>query len=105
MQSIDTLTVLKKPYKPTDIEIRNVTRFSYGEMTEGGYVVWAQGQAGWFEIQASQQYKSIYEEMVQAVELLYFVTDIHGEVRKKGGGPSAELIFQEVCGNYNLRLL
>lgn len=87
--------LLKKPYNPTDIEIRNVTRFSYGEMTDGAYVIWAQGKAGWFEIQPAPQYKPIYDEMIQAVELLYFVTDIHSEVRKKSGGPSAELIFQE----------
>jgi hypothetical protein len=33
--------------------------------------------------------------MVQAVELLYFVTDIYSESRKKSSGPSAELVFQE----------
>jgi hypothetical protein len=79
-----------------DIELQNVTRFSYGEMTDGAYKIWAQGKAGWFEIQPAPQYKPIYDEMIQAVELLYFITDIHSEVRKKGGGPSAELIFQEV---------
>ena len=87
---------MKKPYKPTDIELRNVTRFSYGEMTDGAYVIWAQGKAGWFEIRPTAQYKPIYDEMVQAVELLYFVTDIYGESRKKSSGPSAELVFQEV---------
>ncbi|KNG52491.1 hypothetical protein DDE82_006341 [Stemphylium lycopersici] len=87
--------LLKKPYKPTDIEIRNVTRFSYGEMTDGAYVMWAQGKAGWFEIRPTAQYKPIYDDMVQAVELLYFVTDIYSEARKKGGGPSADLVFQE----------
>jgi hypothetical protein len=88
---------LKKPYKPTDIELRNVTRFSYGEMTDGAYVIWAQGNAGWFEIRPAAQYSQIYNEMVQAVELLYFVTDIYSESRKKSSGPSAELVFQEVC--------
>ncbi|KAH6858033.1 hypothetical protein AA0121_g7289 [Alternaria tenuissima] len=86
---------LKKPYKPTDIELRNVTRFSYGEMTDGAYVIWAQGNAGWFEIRPAAQYSQIYNEMVQAVELLYFVTDIYSESRKKSSGPSAELVFQE----------
>lgn len=38
----------------------------------------------------------MFADMVQAVELLYFVTDIHNEPRKKGGGPAAELIFREV---------
>ncbi|KAA8618929.1 hypothetical protein PtrSN002B_009500 [Pyrenophora tritici-repentis] len=88
--------LLKKPYKPTEIEIRNVTRFSYGEMTDGAYVMWAQGKAGWFEIRPTAAYKPIYDDMVQAVQLLYFVTDVYSESRKKGGGPSAELIFQEV---------
>ena len=88
--------VLKKPYKPMEVEIQHVTRFSYGEMTDGAYVIWAQGQAGWFEIRPTAQYKPIYDQMVQAVELLYFVTDIYGESRKKSSGPSAELVFQEV---------
>ncbi|CAA9959547.1 hypothetical protein PTMSG1_02964 [Pyrenophora teres f. maculata] len=87
--------LLKKPYKPTEIEIRNVTRFSYGEMTDGAYAMWAQGKAGWFEIRPTAAYKPIYDDMVQAVQLLYFVTDVYGESRKKGGGPSAELVFQE----------
>ncbi|KAL1797671.1 hypothetical protein ACET3X_004277 [Alternaria dauci] len=87
--------VLKKPYKPMDVELRNVTRFSYGEMTDGAYVIWAQGKAGWFEIRPMAQYHPIYDEMIQAVQLLYFVTDVYSESRKKGSGPSAELVFQE----------
>lgn len=79
-----------------DIEIRNVTRFSYGEMTDGAYVMWAQGKAGWFEIRPAEHYKPIFDDMVRAVELLYFVSDIYNEPRKRGGGPSAQLIFQEV---------
>ena len=34
--------------------------------------------------------------MIQAVELLYFITDIYSEPRKKGGGPTARLVYQEV---------
>lgn len=88
--------MLRKPYKPTQVEVRNVTRFSYGEMTDGAYVIWAQGRAGWFEIQPAADYRSIFNDMVRAVELLYFVTDIYNEPRKRGGGPSAQLVFQEV---------
>jgi hypothetical protein len=95
-QHTDAIAVLNKPYKPVDIEIRNVTRFSYGEMTDGEFVIWAQGKAGWFEIRPAPQYKSIYADMVQAVQLLYFVTDIYNEPRKRGGGPSPQLIYQEV---------
>ncbi|KAJ4362433.1 hypothetical protein N0V83_010526 [Neocucurbitaria cava] len=86
---------LTKPYKPVDIEIRHVTRFSYGEMTDGAYVIWAQGKAGWFEIRPAQRYQAVFDDMARAVELLYFVTDIYNEPRKRGGGPSAQLIFQE----------
>lgn len=81
-----------------EVEIRNVTRYSYGEMTDGAFVIWAQGKAGWFEIRPAASYKSIHEDMLQAVELLYFVTDIYSESRKRGGGPNAQLVFQEVSG-------
>jgi hypothetical protein len=94
------MAVLKKPYKPIDIELRNVTRFSYGEMTDGDFVIWAQGGAGWFEIQPAPHYKSIYEDMIEAVQLLYFVTDIYNEPRKRGGGPSPQLIHQEVSESW-----
>jgi hypothetical protein len=73
-----------------------VTRFSYGETTDGDHVIWAQGAAGWFEIRPSPQYQAVYKDMVQAVELLYFITDIYSEPRKRGGGPTARLIYQEV---------
>ncbi|KAH3950857.1 hypothetical protein HBI81_085710 [Parastagonospora nodorum] len=87
--------LLSKSKKPIDLEIRNVTRFSYGELTDGEFAIWAEGNAGWFEIRPAPHYNSIYEDMIEAVQLLYFVTDIYGEPRKKGGGPSTQLIFQE----------
>lgn len=94
--SADVLSVVKKPFKPEEIELRHVTRFSYGEMTDYTYVIWAQGQAGWFEIRPAAQYQAIFDDMIQAVELLYFVTDIYTEPRKKNGGPGPQLVFKEV---------
>ncbi|KAJ4349237.1 hypothetical protein N0V95_004726 [Ascochyta clinopodiicola] len=87
--------LVKKPYKPTDIVVRNVTRYAYAEFPDKTFVIWALGEAGWFEIQPQPQYKAIYDDMVQAVQLLYFVTDIYNEPRKRGGGPSASLIYRE----------
>ncbi|KAH6642301.1 hypothetical protein C7974DRAFT_327439 [Boeremia exigua] len=87
--------LLKKPYKPTEIVVRNVTRYCYGQMTDGSCGFWALGEAGWFEIRPAAHFKAIFDDMVQAVELLYFVTDIYNEPRKRGGGPSAALIYQE----------
>jgi hypothetical protein len=90
------MIVLKKSTKPIDLEVRKVTRFSYGELTDGEFAIWAEGNAGWFEIRPAPHYTSIYEDMLEAVQLLYFVTDIYNEPRKKGGGPSTQLIFKEV---------
>lgn len=90
--------MLKKPFKPIELVVRNVTRYAYAQMTDRTYMIWALGDAGWFEIQPAATYKSLYDDMLQAVEILYFVTDIYNEdpKRKKGGGPGASLIFQEV---------
>jgi hypothetical protein len=67
-------------------------RYSYGEMTDGEYVLWAQGKAGWFELRPAPAYKRLYEEASRAVEILFFISDIHHQSRK----PSAALLFKEV---------
>jgi hypothetical protein len=95
-RNTDATSVLKKSQKSIDIEIRNVTRFSYGELTDGDFAIWAEGKAGWFEIRPAPQYEDIYADVIQAVQLLYFVTDIYSGPRKKGGGPNPQLVFQEV---------
>lgn len=73
-----------------------MTRFSYGQTQDGEVVIWALGEAGWFELRPHESYEDIHDDMKEAVEILYFVSDIYNESRKKGGGPSASLIFQEV---------
>lgn len=88
--------MLKKPFKPTDVVVRDVTRYAYAQMDDGTYMIWALGEAGWFEIRPAAHYTAIYNDMIQAVEILFFVTDIYNEPRKRGGGPSASLIYQEV---------
>ena len=86
---------MKKPYRPVDVAIHGVTRFSYGKFTDGEVAVWAQGEAGHYLIRPARNYEQLYNGMVQAIELLYFLSDIYNEPRKRGGGPSAQLIFQE----------
>ncbi|KAF1970635.1 hypothetical protein BU23DRAFT_600770 [Bimuria novae-zelandiae CBS 107.79] len=93
-RSLNTCLV-KKPYRPVDLTIRGVTRFSYGKFTDGEVAVWAQGEAGHYLIRPARQYQDVYDSMVQAVELLYFLADVYNEPRKRGGGPSAQLVFQE----------
>lgn len=97
----DIIAVLQKPYRPTEIVVRNVTRYAYAECQEGSkttYKIWALGEAGWFEIQPAAHYRATYDDMLESIQILYFVTDIYNEPRKRGGGPSASLIYQEVNG-------
>ncbi|KAF3037193.1 hypothetical protein E8E12_002380 [Didymella heteroderae] len=93
----DAHHLLNKPYRPTDIVIRNVTRFAYAQMDDGAYTLWALGEAGWFTIEGpAAHYQSAYDADIQAVELLYFLIDCYSETpRKKGGGPSASLLYRE----------
>ena len=87
--------MVKKPYKPVDLTIRKVSEFGYGVHTTGEVMVWAMGKAGWFQLRPARHYKDIFDSMVQAIQLLYFLADIYNEPRKKGGGPNAQLVFQE----------
>ena len=88
--------VLKRPFRPVEIEIKNVMRFSYGQTEDGEIVIWALGEAGWFEINPAPAYKDTFQDMLEAVQLWYFILDVHQEL-KKGKYPSTELLFQEVC--------
>ncbi|OCK81875.1 hypothetical protein K432DRAFT_350207 [Lepidopterella palustris CBS 459.81] len=88
---------LSRPYaKAVNIEVKNVTRYAYGQSADTGEIVlWALGESGWLEIRPARVYKEIYQDMAEAVQLLYFASDVYSAPRKRGGGPSAELLFQE----------
>lgn len=87
--------MVKKPYKPVDLTIRKVTQFGYGAHTTGDIMVWAMGQAGWFELRPSRSYKNIFDTMIEAIQLLYFLADVYSGARKRGKGPNVQLVFQE----------
>ena len=79
------------------IEVKNVMRYSYAQTVETGEIIlWALGESGWLEIRPARSYKAIFQDMIEAIELLYFVADMYSEPRKRAGGPSADLVFQEV---------
>jgi hypothetical protein len=40
-------------------------------------VVWAAGKAGWFEIVPSTRYAPVYDDVVKAIDLIYFLSDAH----------------------------
>jgi hypothetical protein len=90
--------VVRRPYtKAVTIEVTNVTRFAWGQaVNDREIIIWALGSSGWLEIRPSRSYRDTYQDMVEAIEILYFAADIHSEPRKIGRGPSAEFLFQEV---------
>ncbi|KAF2806571.1 uncharacterized protein BDZ99DRAFT_394147 [Mytilinidion resinicola] len=89
--------LVRRPYsKGVTIEVKNVTRFAWGQTLKTKEImIWALGRSGWLEIRPSRVYRDKYQEMVEAIEILYFTADIYSQPRKRGGGPSAELLFQE----------
>ncbi|KAF1346043.1 hypothetical protein BDV97DRAFT_401409 [Delphinella strobiligena] len=90
--------LLLRPTYPRNqpIEIANVTQFSYGQYEDGTVDIWASGQAGWYTINPSRPYKHVYEDMVQAVKLLYFTSDTY-QAAKKLLDVDAQLLFLKYC--------
>lgn len=61
------------------IEIRNNTSFSIGLKADDIPVVWASGETGWFELEASEKYTPIATSMFQAIQLHYKINDQYEE--------------------------
>lgn len=71
--------------------------FAYGQYDSGEIAFWAAGKAGWFEIRPSRQYRDIYEDMVEAIEFLYFVADLYRERgRNRGKNTPIDTILSRV---------
>lgn len=88
--------------------MRNVDRFSYGRFDDGEAAVWAAGKAGWFEIQPSREYKSVYRDMVESIDVYYFVVDKYQPQRpakSKQYTGSTEMLFAGVSFMRLKRLL
>ncbi|KAJ1329135.1 hypothetical protein MN608_05867 [Microdochium nivale] len=87
--------LISRPGKSRDacIHIENSASFALALKTEDDGpplpVLWASGEAGWYEIVPSEKYKSIGHDMFQAISLYYSVTDQYEEAlsttRKKKG--------------------
>ena len=53
-------------------------QFAYGQYSNGNVEIWGAGKAGWFSVRPSREYRAVYAEMVEAVELLYCAADVYG---------------------------
>lgn len=77
--------VVRSSLKSAHVEVQGSTRYSIGI---GPYpVVWASGEAGWFEIRPARRYEATYNQMCQAISLYYAVMDVYDEIwATKGKG-------------------
>ena len=75
-------TVRDRNVLPATVEI-NAQNFSYGQFDTGEVGIWAAGESGWFEIKPSRQYRPIYRDMTEAINILYFLADFYWQVKGK----------------------
>ncbi|KAL1953988.1 hypothetical protein VTO42DRAFT_1874 [Malbranchea cinnamomea] len=89
--------VLDNNYRSKRVVLENVTHYAYGQHEDGEVGIWAAGHAGWFSISPSRGYKTMYNEMVEAIDLLYFIVDKHQarRRRKRRWNPKVDFLFQE----------
>ncbi|EME84143.1 uncharacterized protein MYCFIDRAFT_173186 [Pseudocercospora fijiensis CIRAD86] len=78
--------------KRVPIVLEDVRMFSYGQLDDGTSAIWAAGKAGWYTITPAKKYQSIYAEMCEAVDALYFVADAYRTPRIKGRGKTKEIL-------------
>lgn len=64
-------------YTQVQLRIENCTQYAFGQDPSGKSVIWAAGKAGWFEIVPSVRYAPVYDDIVKAIDLIYFLSDAH----------------------------
>ncbi|KAL3472978.1 hypothetical protein BJX99DRAFT_204047 [Aspergillus californicus] len=89
--------VLDPEYLTKRIVIDNVSHFAYGQHNDGEVGIWVAGRAGWFSISPAKGYRTMFNEVVEAIDLLYFFTDRHKAKRrrKRSWNPSVEYLCDE----------
>ena len=90
--------VLDEDYLNKRIVIENVTHYAYGQHNDGEIGVWVAGHAGWFSISPAKGYRNMFNDTVEAIDLLYFLADRHQRKRRrqKIWNPSVEYLLEEV---------
>ena len=90
--------VLDPTYRSKRVLIDNVTHYAYGQHQNGEVGIWVAGLAGWFSITPAKGYKPMFNEMVEAIDLLYFLADKHQRKGRRGKNwnPKLDYLFDEV---------
>ncbi|RMJ22890.1 hypothetical protein PHISP_06232 [Aspergillus sp. HF37] len=94
--------VLDEDYINKRIVIENVTHYAYGQHNDGEIGVWVAGSAGWFALSPAKGYRPMFNEAVEAIDLLYFLADRHHQRRrrrKKNWIPSVEYLLEEYANH------
>lgn len=75
-----------------------MTHYAYGQHDDGEVGIWVAGQAGWYSITPARGYRPVFNEMVEAIDLLYFLADRHQRRRgkRKNWNPTVEYLCDEV---------
>ncbi|OJJ50976.1 hypothetical protein ASPZODRAFT_57105 [Penicilliopsis zonata CBS 506.65] len=89
--------VIDEDYISKRIVIDNVTHYAYGQHADGEVGIWVAGRAGWFSITPARGYRPMFNEMVEAIDLLYFLADRLQSKRRKQKtlNPSVEYLCEE----------
>ncbi|EYE94076.1 uncharacterized protein EURHEDRAFT_458581 [Aspergillus ruber CBS 135680] len=89
--------VLDEEYQSKRIVVENVTHYAYGQHNDGEVGIWVAGRAGWFSISPAKGYRPLFNEIVEAIDLLYFLADRHQKKRnkRKDWNPSVEYLCEE----------
>ncbi|PGH02279.1 hypothetical protein GX51_04719 [Blastomyces parvus] len=95
--------VLDDSYRNKRVLIDNVTHYAYGQHDDGEIGLWVAGTAGWFSIAPARGYKPMFNEMVEAIDLLYFLADQHQKSRRRGKkwNPKVDYLFEEYTKHTN----
>lgn len=91
------LIVLDRSLLEQPIQLSNVRRYAYGQFKEGGVGIWAEGKAGWFLVEPAVEYKTIFVEMAQAIDMLYFLADNSKKTGTRRGGYKGSKGTDEQC--------
>lgn len=97
--------MLDEDYLSKRIVIENVTHYAYGQHADGEIGVWVAGQAGWFSIVPAKGYKPMFNDMVEAVDLLYFLVDRHRNQRPRRKRRGGEVTFEYLCDEVHNHLI
>lgn len=92
-----TTVVLDDDYESKRIVLDNVTHYAYGQHNDGEVGIWVAGRAGWFSISPAKGYRPMFSEIVEAIDLLYFLADRHQQKRRKrkDWNPSLDYLCEE----------